>query len=129
MRNKLLPLVFSLLPLISNSALAESDFDFEELMKSVETKIQNVQNNISAKDANTAGSESKELQDAFKLVEGFFEKRGNSADAVEDAKNYQNQAISIQKALTASDFDTAANAASDFSKGCRGACHDKYKPL
>lgn len=108
---------------------AESEFDFEELMNDVETKIQNVQNNIAAKDAATATTQAKELQDEFKLVEGFFEKRGDAPDAAHNAKEYQNKALSIQNALTAGDFDTAAAAANDFSKECRGACHDKYKPL
>jgi hypothetical protein len=113
----------------SGLAFAESEFDFEELMNDVETKIQNVQNNIAAKDAATASTQAKELQEQFKLVEGFFEKRGDAADASHNAKEYQNKALNIQTALTAGDFDTAAAAANDFSKQCRGACHDKYKPL
>ena len=71
----------------------------------------------------------KKLQDEFKLVEGFFERRGNSADAVLNSKEYQDKAAAIQKSLTAGDYTTAANEANDFSKQCRGACHDKYKPL
>ncbi|MGZ4959863.1 MAG: hypothetical protein ACXV7J_11450 [Methylomonas sp.] len=114
---------------IHGVVFAESEFDFEELMNDVETKIQNVQNNIAAKDAATATAQAKELQDEFKLVEGFFEKRGGADDAAHNAKEYQNKALTIQSALTAGDFDAASLAANDFSKECRGACHDKYKPL
>lgn len=128
MRKKLFLMALAL-SLTTATASAESDFDFEELMKAVESKIQSVQNNISAKDASTASAESKELQESFKLVEGFFAKRGNSADAVEDAKNYQNKAVAIQNALASGDLDAAGTVASDFSRQCRGACHDKYKPL
>jgi len=113
----------------SGSASAESDFDFEELMNDVETTTQNVQNNIAAKDFNAASKESKELQEAFKLVEGYFAARGDAADAVTNAQDYQKKAQAIQNALSAGDADTASNVAADFSKQCRGACHDKYKPL
>lgn len=115
--------------LAPGAAFAEAEFDFEELMKDVETKIQTVQNTISAQDTATASAETKQLQEAFKLVEGYFAKRGDAADAVADAQDYQNKAVSIQNALGAGDLNSAASAASDFSKQCRGACHDKYKPL
>lgn len=118
-----------LLALVTSVVSAESEFDFEELMKDVETQIQNVQNSISAQDSATALTDAKKLQDEFKLVEGFFERRGNSADAVLNSKEYQDKAAAIQKSLTAGDYTTAANEANDFSKQCRGACHDKYKPL
>jgi cell fate (sporulation/competence/biofilm development) regulator YmcA (YheA/YmcA/DUF963 family) len=117
------------LALTSGSACAESDFDFEELMKDVETRIQNVQNNISAGDVNTAAADTKALKDSFALVEGYFAKRGDASDAVADAKNYQDKAVSIQAALTTGNASGAADAAGEFSRQCRGACHDKYKPL
>lgn len=118
-----------LLLLSSHSAVAESEFDFEELMKDVETRIQNVQNNISAGDVQTATVDSQLLQQEFALVEGYFAKRGNSDDAVIDAKQYQDKAAAIQAALSAGNTSSAADAASEFSRQCRGACHDKYKPL
>ena len=118
-----------LFALMTSVVSAESEFDFEELMKDVETQIQNVQNSISAQDSASALTDVKKLQDEFKLVEGFFERRGNSADAVLNSKEYQDKAAAIQKSLTAGDYTTAANEANDFSKQCRGACHDKYKPL
>jgi hypothetical protein len=128
MRNTLILFAIAL-TLAGGTVSAESDFDLEELMNDVETKTQNVQNNIAAKDFTTAGAEAKQLQAAFKLVEGYFAARGDAADAVANAQDYQKKAQAIQDALSAGDADTAANAANDFSKQCRGACHDKYKPL
>lgn len=123
--------LFVALALLANVhwVAAESDFDFEELMKDVETRIQTVQNNISAGEVSTAAADSKQLQDAFVLVEGFFAKRGDAADAVADAKDYQNKAANIVNALNAGNASAAAEVAADFSRQCRGACHDKYKPL
>jgi len=115
--------------MVSSVVTAENSFDFEEMMKDVETQTQNVQNFISAKDANAALADVKKLEDEFKLVEGFFIKRGNAADAVSISKDYLEKVAAIQKSLTAGDFDSAAAVAGDFSKQCRGACHDNYKPL
>lgn len=115
--------------LISATLSAESDFDFEELMNDVETRTQEMQNLISAGNVAQASEQAKHLQDAFVLVEGYFVKRGDAGDAVEGAKSYQAQAQTIQSALSAGNVGQAAAVASDFSKDCRGACHDKYKPL
>jgi hypothetical protein len=118
-----------LLIVVSGAVWAEAEFDFEEMMKDVETQTQNVQNSISAQDANTALADAKKLQDEFKLVESYFQKRTNADDAVSISKKYQEKALAIQNSLAASDYNTAAAVAGDFSKDCRGACHDKYKPL
>ena len=123
---QLISLVFVLLNQVAG---AESEFDFADMMNDVETQIQNVQNLIAAKNSANALVDAKKLQDEFKLVEGFFIKRGNSSDAVDNAKLYQEKAVSIQNSLNANDFEKAAVAANDFSTQCRGACHDKYKPL
>ena len=125
-KTQLISLVFVLLNQVAD---AESEFDFAVMMNDVETQIQNVQNLIAAKNSANALVDAKKLQDEFKLVEGFFIKRGNSSDAVDNAKLYQEKAILIQNSLNASDFEKAAVAANDFSTQCRGACHDKYKPL
>lgn len=69
------------------------------------------------------------MQDDFKLVEGFFEKRGNAQDAVVDAQKYEALAADIVKFAEANDFDTASNKAIEISNSCDQACHDTYKPL
>jgi hypothetical protein len=115
--------------LLSSSAGADGEFDFEEMMKDVETQTQNVQNSIAAKDVNTATTDAKKLQDEFKLVENYFAKRGNAEDAVGIAKDYQEKAAVLQKSLAVNDYDTAVHVAQEFSQQCRGACHDSYKPL
>ncbi|WP_347989059.1 hypothetical protein [Methylomonas sp. AM2-LC] len=115
--------------LLSNIAGADAEFDFEEMMKDVETQTQSVQNSIAAKDVDTATADAKKLQDEFKLVENYFTKRGNASDAVGIAKEYQEKAATLQKSLAVSDYDTANHVAQEFSQQCRGACHDSYKPL
>jgi hypothetical protein len=117
------------LVLASSIATAESEFDFEELMEAVDNNTHNLQDSITNKDRDSAIALAKELQNAFKLVEGFFDKRGNAADAVADSKIYQDNAAAIVKFVEANDYDSASNKAIEISKSCDQACHDTYKPL
>ncbi len=115
--------------LATGIAYAEAEFDFEELMESIDNNSHNLQGNIASKDANATIELAKKMQSDFKLVEGFFEKRGNAADAVTDAKKYEDLAGEIVKFAEANDFDAASNKALELTKNCDDACHDTYKPL
>jgi len=113
----------------SGLVYAEAEFDFEELMETIDTNSHNLQDNITNKDGAAAIALAKEMQKEFRLVEGFFEKRGNAADAVTDAKRYEDMAGEIVKFVEANDFDASLNKAIEISKACDTACHDTYKPL
>ena len=115
--------------LTSSMVYAEAAFDFETLMEAIDTNSHNLQGNIASKDVNATIALAKKMQDDFKLVEGFFEKRGNANDAVEDAKKYENLAADIVKFVEANDFETASSKAIEISNACDQACHDTYKPL
>lgn len=127
--HKMINLFGIVLVLASSIATAESEFDFEELMEAVDNNTHNLQDSITNKDRDSAIALAKELQNAFKLVEGFFQKRGNAADAVADSKIYQDNAAAIVKFVEANDYDSASNKAIEISKSCDQACHDTYKPL
>lgn len=118
-----------LLILVTGLVHAEAEFDFEELMETIDTHSHNLQDNITNKDSPASIALAKEMQDEFKRVEGFFEKRGNAADAVSDAKRYEDMAAEIVKFVEANDFEAASNKAIEISKACDTACHDTYKPL
>lgn len=115
--------------LICGAAWAEGEFDFEELMESVDDNTHNLQGSIAVQDAAGAIALAKNLLDQFKLVEGFFARRGNAPDAVTDAKRYQALAADIIKATEASDFSAASDKAIEMGQSCDQACHDTYKPL
>lgn len=115
--------------LASSIVYAEAEFDFETLMESIDNNSHNLQGNIATKDVNATIALAKQMQSNFKLVEGFFEKRGNAADAVTDAKKYEDMAAKIVKFVEANDFDSASNKAIEISNSCDDACHDTYKPL
>jgi hypothetical protein len=127
--HKMINLFGIVLVLASSVATAESEFDFEELMETVDNNTHNLQDSITNKDRDSAIALAKELQNAFKLVEGFFDKRGNAADAVADSKIYQDNAAAIVKFVETNDYESASNKAIEISKSCDQACHDTYKPL
>lgn len=118
-----------LLMLVTGLVYAEAEFDFEELMETIDTNSHNLQDNITNKNTDGAIALAKEMQGSFKLVEGFFEKRGNANDAVTDAKRYEDMAAEIVKFIEANDFESASNKAIEISRACDTACHDTYKPL
>jgi hypothetical protein len=126
---KLIKLCGIIFMLATGIVYAEAAFDFEELMEKIDTNAHNLQGNISNKDANATIALAKQMQSDFKLVEGFFEKRGNAADAVADAKIYEDRAAEIVKFVEANDYESASNRAIEISKSCDNACHDTYKPL
>lgn len=127
--NKTINLFGLALILATGIAYAEAAFDFETLMETIDTNSRNLQGSLSGKDAATSIELAKKMQSDFKLVEGFFEKRGNSADAVVDAKKYEDLAAEVVKFVEANDFDNASNKALELTKNCDNACHDAYKPL
>jgi hypothetical protein len=128
MRNKIN--LFGLMFILATGGVyAEAEFDFEELMETIDTNSHNLQDNITNKNAEGTVALAKDIQNGFKLVEGYFEKRGNAADAVTDAKRYEDMAAEIIKFVETNDFDAASNKAIEISKACDTACHDTYKPL
>jgi hypothetical protein len=126
---KIINLCSIIFVLTSSAVYAEAAFDFETLMEAIDTNSHNLQGNIATKDVNATVALAKKMQDDFKLVEGFFEKRGNAQDAVVDAQKYEALAADIVKFVEANDFQTASNKAIEISNACDQACHDTYKPL
>ncbi|MDO9399496.1 MAG: hypothetical protein Q7T79_02320 [bacterium] len=126
---KMIKLCGVIFVLVTGIVYAEAEFDFEELMEKIDTNSHNLQGNISSKDATATIALAKQMQSDFKLVEGFFAKRGNAADAVADAKLYEDMAAEIVQFVEANNFEAASNKAIEISKSCDMACHDTYKPL
>jgi cytochrome c556 len=108
--------------------LAQSQDDFDAWMRTIDDKTQSVQRNIAAKDADAVTADAKSLQETFKLVEGFWTKRGNAPDAVELSQKAQQQADEVVKAAAAKDYDTASSQSIKIAETCT-ACHRLYRPL
>ncbi|MGD0132929.1 MAG: hypothetical protein ABSE57_12825 [Bryobacteraceae bacterium] len=114
--------------LAAGMVLAQSQDDFDAWMRIIDEKNQSVQRNIAAKDADAATADARTLQETFKLVEGFWAKRGNAADAVELSQKAQQQAAEVVKSATAKDYEAASTLSINIAQTCT-ACHRLYRPL
>ncbi len=105
--------------------LAQSDSEYHDWMKTIGATNGSMQKSIAAKDGAAAAADAKKLQDTFKEVESFWEKRGAS-DAVGFAKGAQMVAASVEKSAMAGDMDQAAAEAKTMGRNC-GGCHMAHR--
>jgi hypothetical protein len=113
---------------VARVVFAQSADEFDAWMRTIDEKTQSVQRNIEAKDDKAARDDAKALQDTFKLVEGFWLKRGNAQDAVDLSQKAGGRAAEVAKLIAAKDFDAASTQAIKIAETCT-ACHRLYRPL
>jgi 3,4-dihydroxy-2-butanone 4-phosphate synthase len=114
--------------LLSAEAFAQSADDFDAWMRTIDEKNQSVQRNIAAKDAQAASDDARTMQEAFRLVEGFWKQRGHAEDAVELAQKAEERAAEVVKSIAAKDFEAASAQSIKIAETCT-ACHRLYRPL
>src|SRR5260370_12181569 len=99
---------------------AQSDSDYQGYMKTVFATNGSMQKNIAAKDAAAAAADANKLQDTFKQVEAFWQKR-TADDAVGFAKQAQNVPATVPADASAGNIGQAAAHATTIAAACR-AC-------
>jgi hypothetical protein len=114
--------------LTASFVFAQTAEEFDGWMRTIDEKNQALQTDIAAKDAKSTTDDAKVLQDTFKLIEGFWTRRGNAEDAVELSRKAQEGAAGVVKSAAAKDFDAAATQSAKVSDTCT-ACHRLYRPL
>jgi len=107
-------------------ALAQSDSDYQVLMKSNPANLGSLNRNILGKDYFGAAADAQKLEATFKQVEEFWKKRGGADDAVNFAIRAQTAAAAAAKAATAGNLDEAAAQAKILQSTC-GGCHMAYR--
>jgi hypothetical protein len=107
---------------------AQSADEFDAWMRTIDEKNQSVQRNIANKEAKSAADDARTLQDTFKLVEGFWKKRGNAQDAVDLSQKAGERAAEVAKLIAAKDFEAASAQSIKIAETCT-ACHRLYRPL
>ena len=80
--------------------LAQSDADYQGWMKTVAATNGSMNKNIAAKDAAAVSADAMKLEDTFRQVHAFWEKRGVS-DAMNLAQQAQEAAASVSRAAAA----------------------------
>ena len=104
-----------------------SDFD-DDLMRSMDDSIKDLEPAIAAGNTQSAANDVAVIVDGLKWTRDYFEKKGNTDDAVKFSHDSLQLVDAVQKALASNDAQAAAAAARMLSKSCK-ACHDVYKPL
>jgi hypothetical protein len=113
------------LGLTAGLALAQSDSDYQGYMKTVGAINGSLQKNLAAKEGSAAAADAKKLQDTFKLVEAFWEKR-NVPDAINFAKQARAGAAEVAKSAMAGNIDQATADAKTMAMNCAG-CHMAHR--
>ena len=119
---------FGICAVLTAGVLWAQNDEFDGWMQTIDQKNQSVQANIAAKDAKAATEDAKALRDTFKLVEGFWTKRGNAPDGVQLSQQAEEAAGAVLKSIEAKDFDAAAAQSIKVAQTCT-SCHRLYRPL
>ena len=109
-------------------ASAHSVFDFDDWMQRIDEGSQDLQRHIDARRHDDAIERAREIEELYGLMEEFFEKRGEAADAVRMSREGREFAVRVQGDLARQRFGAAKGNALKIAHGCRG-CHIQYKPL
>jgi hypothetical protein len=110
------------------AAGAPSIFDFDDWMQRIDDDSQDLQRRIAARDSKAAAASARELEELYGLMEDYFGKRRESADAVRFSREGREYARATLRALAAGKFVAARRNALGIAHGCRD-CHHNYKPL
>jgi hypothetical protein len=116
---------FAALLVIAGSVRSAEELDVD-LMHEIEDNNKSLASNIALKDAKAAGSDAKNLAEAFATVESYYTKKGDAPDAVELAKKSKELSTQVQVLLSNSDFGAATDTATNISRNCK-TCHSFYK--
>ncbi|MEJ0034471.1 MAG: cytochrome c [Gammaproteobacteria bacterium] len=103
-----------------------SDFD-KNTMQDVDDANKELESALSSKETRVAVTNAEFIRDSLHWAEGYFDGKGNAADAVKLARQGRELAATIAKSAGEGNFDAATEAYSSLRKTCK-SCHDAYKP-
>lgn len=109
-------------------ARAQSILEFDKWMQAIERRSQSVQRNLTARDAEAAAADAREIGELYGRLEQFFLKKADAANAVRLSREGRELSASVVRAVAAGDFKAASSAAISVARACRD-CHFEYKPL
>jgi hypothetical protein len=113
---------------LSLGAAAQNIFDFDDWMQRIDDGSQDLQRQIAARDAKAASATARQIEELYGLMEKFFEKRGDAAEAVRSSREGFEFARRARQELAAGRFGNARRNALAIAHGCRD-CHFNFKPL
>jgi len=105
---------------------AQNESDYQEWMKSNAISMGSMSRNITAKNAEGAAADARQLESNFKQVVDFWKTRGGAEDAVNFARRAQIFAGDVAKDVAAGDFRQAADDLKSMQTNCAG-CHMAHR--
>lgn len=109
-------------------AASQSVLEFDAWMQKIDRRSQSVQRNLALGNTVVALADARELSQLYKLMEGYFTRRPDVADAAKFAREGDALIDAMIESLQSNDFDAASRSAGSVTRACR-ECHIKYKPL
>jgi len=113
---------------LGDGSWAASVLDFDIWMGKLDKRTQAVHRSLSRRDAEAAVSEARQIEEIYRLIEDYFVKEGDKADAVRLSQQGRASAGEIVRSVGRRDFEAAFVAALSITQAC-DTCHDAYKPL
>ncbi len=115
----------TLLVLAGSAWPAETEID-SDFMQAVEDVNNSLSSDIAERNAKAIVAEAKDLLSRFEQIQLYYEHKGEADDAVKLSRKSRDLAAEIVTLVSAKDFDTAAQKATDLSRACK-TCHNFYK--
>jgi hypothetical protein len=103
-----------------------SDFD-KNTMQDVDDANKELESALGSKETQVAVANAEFIRDSLNWAEGYFEKKGDAADAVKLARQGRELAAAIAKSAGEGNFEAATDSYSSLRRACK-SCHDAYKP-
>lgn len=102
------------------------DFD-KNTMQDVDDANKELESALASKETQVAVANAEFIRDSLHWAEGYFDRKGNAADAVKLAREGRELAASIATSAGEGDFAAASVAYESLRRTCK-SCHDAYKP-
>jgi hypothetical protein len=109
-------------------AWAASVLEFDLWMRAIDKRSVSVQKHIAAQDAASARDDARELERYYALMETYFARDREAADAARQSAEGRALAAAIAPALERQDYAAASQSAVALARSCND-CHDNHKPF
>jgi len=111
---------------VMSAEIDYSDFD-DELMRSMDDAIKDLDSNVGGQDAKASLANAAVLGDGFAWAEKYFAAKPEAPLGAGYAREGREHLVVLVQAIEAGNFDAASNGVRAVVRTCK-ACHEAYKP-
>lgn len=114
--------------LLAQASSTSSILEFDIWMQKIDRHSQTILTHLKRQNVPAAVADAKELERLYRLMERFYEARGEHDDPLLLSYDGRARAAAVVTQVEQGDFDSAFESAVGIARDCR-ACHDRFKPL